>query len=133
MTTSAVTTFTRYPSPHPSMLTPRPPHPLRDGDCASKKYNSRHRLNGYLDQWVPSLFLAGSSGNCSHHAVLKRMFTLTFVIIIISIIIFLLILLLIIMIIIMMILIMITCLFVCLLLKSPEVPVELGTHYGQFS
>ena len=35
---------------------------------------SRHRLNRYLAQWVPSLFLAGSSRTCLNHAVLRCKF-----------------------------------------------------------
>ena len=36
---------------------------------------TRHRLNGYLAQRLPSLFLASSSRNCLNYAVLRWMFS----------------------------------------------------------
>ena len=53
--------------------------PLGDGPPRKKVVlvvtdGDRHRLNGYLAKGVPSLFLAGSSGNCLNCAVPKGMF-----------------------------------------------------------
>ena len=46
----------------------------RSGQKWRGGFRLRHQLNGYLDQRVPSLFLASSFSNCSNRAVLKCMF-----------------------------------------------------------